>query len=64
MKLNKFIDLVEHVLDNGGGFCIQCGELFTTVRETRKHMLAEHYDYCLLQCNNDKEQLKKWANLP
>ena len=62
--MKEFIELLQHVVDNGGAFCIHCGITFTTVREARKHDLAEHYDYCLEQCNGDKELLKEWANLP
>lgn len=57
-------DMLKQILDDGGAFCIHCGDTFTSVREARKHDLAEHYDYCLLQNNGDKEQLKQWANLP
>lgn len=64
MNIKETIDLLSDVTKNGGAFCIHCGTTYTTIRETRKHLLAEHYAYCLAQCNGDKEQLKKWADLP
>ena len=64
MNLKENIDLLQHVVDNGGAFCIHYGITFTTIRDARKHDLAEHYDYALMQCNGDKKLLKEWVNLP
>jgi hypothetical protein len=27
----------------------------------KKHILAEHYEYLLLQCRGDKKLLRKWV---
>ncbi len=42
--------------------CLCCGVYFDTIRESRKHDLAFHYDYVLMQCHDNHELLKKWAS--
>lgn len=64
MTITEDLEDLKKLLDSGGSMCIHCGIPFSTIRECRKHLLAEHYDYCLAQCYGDKELLKEWANLP
>ena len=42
--------------------CLFCGVYFDTIRESRKHNLAFHYDYVLAQCWGNHELLKQWAS--
>ena len=42
--------------------CMNCGLIFDTVIERRKHDLAFHYDFVLMQCHDNHELLKKWAS--
>ena len=39
-----------------------CGLILDTVIERRKHDLAFHYDYALMQFQGNHELLKKWAS--
>jgi len=41
--------------------CILCGEMFHSFVDRKKHDLASHYDYVLLQCGDDHETLRDWA---
>lgn len=45
---------------NKESHCIVCEKTFENTRKTKEHLLAEHYDFCLSQCNGDKEFLKMW----
>ena len=62
--LKQHIKDMQDIVKNGGAWCIICGDVFISIREARKHYLAEHYDYVLAQCKGDKELLKKWVDLP
>jgi len=40
-------------------YCNYCGK--THELSKKEHILAEHYDYLLAQCKDDKTLLKQWV---
>jgi len=41
--------------------CGWCGKILSSVRDRKKHDLANHYGYVLAQCSGDVKTLKEWA---
>jgi hypothetical protein len=41
--------------------CGVCGIAVENLLRLKQHQFAEHYDYVLLHCNDDKELLKQWV---
>ena len=57
MTIEDFIKTLEQIRDVGGSYCFECGIIFDTVIEARKHDVEKHYDYVLAQCSGDKKLL-------
>ena len=59
--MEKFIEKLQRIMDEGGSYCIHCGQFFKTVIDCRKHILGKHYEYALAQHRGDKKLLLEWV---